>query len=61
MRRMMIVPMTHVHGNTTSLWPTVPLGSHGVVFPTGLEEWFVNTTTASDDSNDSSASRVDDL
>jgi hypothetical protein len=35
-----------VHRHTTSPGPAVPLGTHGVVFPAGLEEGLVDTATA---------------
>jgi hypothetical protein len=50
-----------VHGNTSGSWPRVPLGLHGVVLPACLQEWLVDSTTTGNDTNNSSASRVDDL
>ena len=50
-----------VHGHTTSSRPRVSLGSHGVVLASSLEEGFVDTSSSSNDSDDSSATRADDL
>lgn len=50
-----------VHSNTTSTGPRVPLGTHGVVLPTGLKEGLVDTSTTGDDTDNSSATRADDL
>jgi hypothetical protein len=45
-----------VHSNTTSLWPAVALDSVLVVSSTGLEQWLVDTTTSSNNTDGSTAS-----
>ena len=40
-----------VHGDTTDDRPDVSLGSVLVVGVTGLEEWLIDTTSASDDTD----------
>ena len=51
---------TH-HCHTTGPWPAVSLDSELVVSTTSLEQWLVNTSTTSDDTNSSSGSRWDCL
>merc|ERR1712235_72691 len=50
-----------IHSNTTNLWPAVSLDLVFVVGTTGLQEWFINTSTTSDDTNGGTASGVKDL
>jgi hypothetical protein len=52
---------TWVHGNTTSLWPAVPLDSELVVGTTSLEEWLVDTSTSSNDTDGSASIRRNSL
>ena len=50
-----------IHSNTTNLWPAVSLDLVFVVGTTGLQEWFINTSTTSNDTNGGTASGVKDL
>ena len=40
---------TYVHANTSDAWPAVTLSLVFVVGSAGLQDWFVNTATTSDD------------
>merc|ERR1712198_355033 len=50
-----------IHSNTTNLWPAVPLHFVFVVSTTSLQDGFVNTSTASNQTNHSSVGGGDDL
>ena len=50
-----------IHSNTTNLWPAVSLDLVFMVGTTSLQEWFINTSTTSDDTNGGTASGVKDL
>ena len=43
-------------GNTSNLWPAVPLYSEFVVSSSGLQHWFINSSTTGDESKHSSVS-----
>jgi hypothetical protein len=53
--------INRVHGNTTSLWPAVSLESVLVEGATSLEQGLINTTTAGNDTNRSTALVVEHL
>jgi hypothetical protein len=53
--------LNRVHGTTTDLWPFVTLGLELVVSGTCLQEWFVDTTTTSNQTNHSTGNRVNGL
>jgi len=44
-----------IHGDTTDLWPAVSLYFVFVVCATSLQEWFVDTTSSSNDADCSTA------
>ncbi|QBM89397.1 hypothetical protein METSCH_D04680 [Metschnikowia aff. pulcherrima] len=50
-----------VHGHTSSSWPRVSLDLVLVESSTSLQQWLVNSTTTSDNTNDTSGVRRDDL
>ncbi|QBM85411.1 hypothetical protein METSCH_A00280 [Metschnikowia aff. pulcherrima] len=50
-----------VHGHTSSSWPRVSLDLVLVESSTGLQQWLVNSTTTSDNTNDTSSIRRDNL
>ena len=50
-----------IHGNTTGLWPRVSLQSVLVESTTSLQQWFVNSTTTGNDTDDTSGVGRDDL
>ena len=50
-----------IHGDTTDLWPAVSLYFVFVVCATSLQEWFVDTTSSSNDADCSTAPWVKDL